>query len=101
MEKNEKEIETIYLKERKVLAIKEWLGILFFLLSIIVAAVYIKVLLTPVEDPLLTMEHDRKALVIILVTLSVFAVAIIAGYFYNKALSRKLDRLWIEKTSLF
>lgn len=101
MEKNIEKIEVIYLKERKVLAIKEWLGILFFLLSIIVAVVFVKALSIPEVDPLLTMEHDRKVVIIILINFSVFAFSIVAGYFYNKALSKKLDRLWVEKSSLF
>jgi len=98
--KNEKQINEICRKESKVLAVKEWLCVLFFLAAIVTAVIYLKALSNAV-DPLLGIEADQTAVKTIIITFSVFAVSVIAGYFYNKFLSKELNRLWEQKQLLF
>jgi len=93
-------IEEICRKEGKVVAAKEWLGVLFFLASIIVAWIFIKALSTPVTNPLLVMKHDAMVVEKLLITLMTFTVAIISGYLLNWTLSKKMDRLWKQKKAL-
>ena len=99
--KNEKKVEEICRQEKKLLAIKEWLVVSFFLASAVVVWVYISALMDRAADPLLNIEQDRVVATKIITTLFTFAVTIIAGYLYNKALSKKLDRLWEKKSVLF
>ena len=99
--RNEKKIDEICRKEGKVKQIKEWLGILFFVAAIIVAIVYYKAMALPVSNYASDLERDRAAVTIIIADLSVFAVTIIAGYFYNRFLSKELDKLYEQKQLLF
>jgi uncharacterized membrane protein len=101
MKTNEEKIDEICHKEGKVLIIKEWLGVLFFVAAIVVAGVYIKALSLPVSNYVSDMERDRVAATVIIICLSAFAATITAGYFYNQLLSKKLDRLWEQKKLLF
>ncbi|ETB64052.1 MAG: hypothetical protein O210_OD1C00001G0534 [Parcubacteria bacterium RAAC4_OD1_1] len=98
---DEKMIDKICHKENRILAIKEWLGILFFLTSIIVIITYFKVLSIPIQNYASSIDRDRAVAVIILVDLSIFASMIIIGFLYNKALSKKLNLLWEQKKRLF
>ena len=96
--KNENQINEICRKESKVQLMKEWLDVLFFVAAIIVAIVYYKAIsfaVTP--DPLLTMKYDQIAGAAIIITLSIFVCLLISGYFYNRFLSKKLDKLWEQK----
>lgn len=95
MNTNKKEIKEICSKESKVQLVKEWLNILFFLAAAIVAVVHYKVLSVPTTD------HGKSAVTVIIITLSVFAGLIIAGYFYDRFLTKKLDKLWEQKKNLF
>lgn len=97
-----KEIDGICREEAKVQLTKEWLGILFFVATIIVAFVYYKAIsfAVNVPDPLLTMEYDKIALGVIIIALTIFASLLVSGYFYNIFLSKKLDRLWGQKQLL-
>lgn len=101
--KNKEKINEICRKEGNVQLMKEWLGILFFVAVIIVAIIYYKAIsfAVTVPDPLLTMKYDQIAGETIIITLTVFAGLLIAGYFFNKFLSKKLDRLWEQKQLLF
>ena len=97
--KNQKKINEICRKEGKVQLIKEWLGVLFFVAAIIVAIIYYKAVSFAVTVP--DMKYDQIAGETIIITLTVFAGLLIAGYFFNKFLSKKLDRLWEQKQLLF
>jgi uncharacterized membrane protein YkgB len=80
MNTNEKKIDEICHKEGKVQQTKEWLGVLFFLAAITVLITCYKVLSAPITD------HGKIAGATIIITLSVFAGLIIAGYLYNRFL---------------
>ncbi len=95
MKNNEEEIREICRKEDNVLATKAWLRILFFLAAVVVAIVYYKALSAPMTD------HGKTAVETICITLSIFASLLIAGYFYDKLLSKKLNGLWKQKKLLF
>jgi hypothetical protein len=103
MMKNDYQIDKICLKEGKIMLIKEWLGVLFFVAAIIVAIVYYKAIsfAVNVPDPLFAMKYDRISGAIIIITLAIFAGLLIAGYLYNRALTKKLDKLWERKKLLF
>jgi len=93
--KNENQIEEICRKEGRVQQTKKWLGILFFVAAAIMAVIYYNALSAPITD------NGKAAATQILISLSTFAGLIIAGYFYNRFLSKKLDRLWEQKKLLF
>ena len=97
---NEKEIKKIADQEQKIVLTKWYLEASFFPLIILVIWVYIKALMTPAANPIFDMKHDQMVATKILITFSLFAVALIIGYFYNLKLSKKLDRLWEQKKAL-
>jgi|GEM_PF-3573048 len=97
--KNEERINEICRKEGRVLLIKEWLGVLFFVAAIIVAIIYYKVIsfAVIVPDQFLRMEYCGIAVETIIITLAIFAGLLVSGYFYNRFLSKRLDILWEQK----
>ena len=92
---NEEKISEICGKEKQVLNIKNWLITLFFLAAIIVALIIIKSLFTT------NLDHGQEAVTNIIITLSIFAISIIAGYLYGQRLSKKMDKLWEQKKEFF
>lgn len=99
--KKEEEIAKICRKESRIILIKECLIFLFFLTGAFVFWVFIKSVSSPAADPFTTLEYDRLAMVRIIITFSIFAILVVAGYFYNKALTKKLEKLWRQKLTLF
>jgi D-alanyl-lipoteichoic acid acyltransferase DltB (MBOAT superfamily) len=81
-------------KKNKIQSIKEWLEILFFAISAIVAVICYQSITAQTAD------HGQTEVITIIVTLSAFAVLCISGYFYSQFLSKKLDRLWEQKKLL-
>ncbi|MFZ4632479.1 MAG: hypothetical protein ACOYL8_04775 [Patescibacteria group bacterium] len=100
MKANEEKLDEICRKEAKVLATKEWLCALFVIAAIVNAVIYLNALSKAV-NPLIGIEADQAAATTIIISFSVFAGLIIAGYVYNQALSKKLGRLWNIKKTLF
>jgi len=90
MNKEEK-IDEICRKEDGIQKVKDWLVVLFFFAAIAVVVVSYRALSASVND------HGKTAVVTMLVALSVFAGVIVAGYFYNKFLTKKLNKLWEQK----
>lgn len=82
-------------KENRVQQMKEWLNILFFVASAIVAVICYQSITAQ------TVDHGKTEVITIIVTLSIFAGLLISGYFYSKFLSKKLDKLWEQKKLLF
>jgi len=98
---NEKEIEKIANQERKIVLAKWFIGASFFPLIIAAFWIYIKAITEPVVNPLLDIEHDQMVATKIIFTFSLLAALLIIGYFCNWELSKKLDRLWEQKKTLF
>ncbi len=98
MYKNEKQISEICYKEDRVKLIKEWLRISFFILSTVVIMLMVIFAGTAKDQ---SIGDQRMAVIKIIVTLLTFALLIIAGYFYDRFLSKKMDKLWEEKKALF
>jgi hypothetical protein len=91
--KNEAEIEKIANQEQKVSNVKTYLIILFFLISAAVIVIFFSVLFNR--------DINDKYITKILATFISYAVLLAGGYLYNRALSKKLDKLWNQKKSLF
>lgn len=94
MTTNEKKIDEICHQEGRIQQAKEWLIVLFFLVIILMAAIFYKALSAPVVD------NGKAAVITIIITLSVFAGLLISGYFCDKFLSKKLDKLYEQKQLL-
>lgn len=90
---NEAEIEKIANQEQKVTNLKTYLIISFFLISIIVIIIFFSSLFGHL--------HDQMSATKILIMFIVYVVLLVVGYFCNKALSKKLDKLWDQKKSFF
>jgi len=91
--KNEEAIGIIIHQEQKVSNLKTYLIISFFLISIAALIIFISV----VAD----YAGDKSSAIKILVTFIVYAVLLVAGYYYNQSLTKKLDRLDDQKQLLF
>ncbi len=94
MENNEKKVEEICRKEDKIKVIKEWLVVLFFLAAVMVGIVFY------IGISASTNDNGKTAEITMLIALVTFAGLIIAGYIFNKFLSKKLHRLWQQKKLL-
>ena len=90
--KNEEKLAEICKKEEKILLKQQWLVLLFFVAAAVVVGIICYVFVA--------IDYGDVAAIIILITLSVFASIVISGYFYDKSLSKKLDRLWEQKKLL-
>lgn len=101
MNENQEEIRKIADKETRIKNFQNLLGLGFFILAIAVISMIVKLLMTPVADPRLAMEHGQAVVARILIVLIIFAITIIGGYLWYKLLSKKLDRLWEMKKALF
>jgi len=98
---NSKEIERLASQEAKICNQKWYLGASFFPAIIIVIWIYVRAIMEAVNNPVFDIKHDQMAATKILITYSLFAVALVIGYLYNQKLSKKLDRLWEQKKALF
>lgn len=93
--KKEQKINEICSKEREIQAVKEWLGISFFVVAAIVTIMIYATLTSSMED--------RGEIVVekIISILSAFAGLLIFGYLYDKFLSKRLEILWEQRKMLF
>ena len=98
---NKKEIEKIANQEKKVLLTKTYLWVSCFILGIFVIWIYVKAVMESMANPAFDIERDQMAVTKIIITLSLFAVALVIGYLYDKKLSKKLAKLWEQKKALF
>ena len=98
---NDKEIERIANQEQKVLLAKMYLWVLFFILSALVFWTFVKAVMESMANPAFDIKQDQMAATKIIIALSLFAVALVIGYLYDKKLSKKLDKLWEQKKALF
>lgn len=92
--KNEEAIEQIVSQENKVSNQKTYLWVAFFLVSLAVGVIVFMTLKN-------YHSGSEKSAVIILTTYTVYALLLFAGWFYDRYLSKKLERLWNEKKLLF
>lgn len=98
---NENEIEKIANQEKKIVLTKTYLWLSFFPLSVFVFWTFIKAVMESSANSEFDIKQDQMAVTKIIITLSLFAVALVIGYLYNKKLSKKLDKLWQQKKALF
>lgn len=90
--KNEVEIKKIVKQEQKVSNTKTYLIILFFIVSIVVIISFFVIIRSQ------AVSEVRGAQILTMAI--VYKVLLIAGYFYNRALSVKMKKLWNQRQSL-
>lgn len=95
---NEEEIKKIVEKEIKIGNQRWFLGFSFFLISLLVTwSCFSSIKSAVTSDPWLNMQQDQIAMIKIIVTLLLFVILLTIGWFYNRSLSKKLEKLWEEK----
>jgi uncharacterized membrane protein len=94
------EIGKIAEKEQKVCLRKEWLNVLFFVVSFIAVSIIVK-MLTQVGMNKLSFTEEQNIATNIIITYLSYSAILISGYMYNKKLSKQLDKFWEAKKALF
>ena len=98
--RNQVEIGKIAEKEQKICLRKEWLNVLFFVVSFIAVSIVVK-MLTRVGMNELSFTEEQNVATNIIITYLTYATVLIAGYVYNIRLSKQIDKLWETKKALF
>ena len=88
---NQEKIELICKQERKIVAIKEWLTVVFVLACFASPLLIVHSIFTQAN------EEAPKNIVYVLI---IFATSLFLGFAYNNKLSKRLNRLWEEKKEL-
>jgi len=84
-----------------VLVIKTAIGMALCSIAGFVIWTYVKEVMDSASNPIMDIEQDRMAITRIIITLSFFAITLLAGYLYDRQLSKKLEKLWKQKKALF